>query len=304
MDPLSKASLASAVDLSSLRNKPAAAQGQQPGDTTSVIAVPDLVALATEENLRSFIAVSNSVPVVVEFHAAWSEQSAALKSKLEDAVRSRAPKILLVRIDAEANPQLPGVFGVTETPSVVALLKGQPVPLFSGDQSSEAISAVLNRLLEVASENGLAGSLKVSETSSQPVEPVLPPLHQAAYDAIGVGDYSAAQELYAKALAENPGDKMAVAGLAQVGLLLRTQNTDFEKVISEPAITDDEVLAKADALVAIGHPAAGFSVILDAFSASSQKDVLRARLLELFEVIGLDDEAVIQARKRLTMLLF
>ncbi|AOY55874.1 tetratricopeptide repeat protein [Candidatus Rhodoluna planktonica] len=303
MDPLSRASLASAVDLSSLRNKPAAT-GENAAQSGSTIAVPDVVAVATEENLRSFVAVSNSVPVVIEFHASWSEQSASLKTKLESAVRSMSPRLLLVRIDAEANPQLTQVFGVAEIPAVVALIKGQPVPLFNGDQSAEAISAVMNRLIEVATENGLAGTLKVSTETKEAAEPMLPPLHQAAYDAIGSGDYQAAKTFYEKAIAQNPADKLAQAGLAQVGLLIRTQDTDFESVVSSPAVTDEEVLAKADALVAIGQPAAGFATILDAFSASEHKDILRARLLELFEVIGAEDESVINARKRLTMLLF
>ena len=57
-------------------------------------------------------------------------------------------------------------------------------------------------------------------------EPPEPPLHQAAYDAIDQGDSAAATTAYEQALRENPRDALARAGLAQVGLLARTQDVD------------------------------------------------------------------------------
>ena len=56
---------------------------------------------------------------------------------------------------------------------------------------------------------------------AEPVEEPLPPHHQEAYDAIAAGDFATAIEEYRKAIAENPRDALAVAGLAQVSLLQR-----------------------------------------------------------------------------------
>jgi putative thioredoxin len=298
-DFTSRASLAGAVDLSSLRAK----NEPQAPVATSKIAVPDLVALGTEENLKNFLTISNSVAVVIEFFTAGSE---GLSGALEKQVRQLAGKVLLVRIDGEASPRILQAFGVQNLPSVVALLKGQPVPLFEGDQADDAIKAVLSKLTQVAAENGVNGILEVSENADETVQPAAPIKHLAAYEAMESADFETAVSLFEAALINSPADQEAQTGLAQAKLLLRTQNLDFEKTLTSNAESTEALLQKADACVAVGHAAEGYQLILTRFAVADkeEREVLRKHLLELFAISDPSAPELANARRVLASLLY
>jgi putative thioredoxin len=127
-----------------------------------------------------------------------------------------------------------------------------------------------------------------------------------AYDAIDKGDYQQALALYEKAMLENPSDSLAEAGLAQVKLLIRLVGQDLQALASSDASTDEEIILKADALIATGMAEAGFKLLLGVFEkmAKDLREPLRLRLVELFLVVGNDRPEVIEARKSLSLLLF
>lgn len=307
-DFMSRASLAGAVDLSSLR-KPdpiatAAQVNKQP--PADLVKVPDLVALGTESNIKNFVTISGVVPVLIDFFASDLEQSRALSDKLEAAVRSLDGKMFLLKVDTQAALTVAQAFGVKEVPSVVAMIKGQPIPLFEGDQAEDTIQTVLDRLLQVATENGVAGQLAISADFEAPTLEDLPPRHKAAYDAIDSGNYSEAVAQYEAALNENPADAVAKAGLAQSRLLMRTDGVDFEKTLASVPSTFEETILKADVCVAVGHAAQGYQAILTRFASAEkdERDALRKHLLELFEVSQPDAPELTQARRALALLLY
>lgn len=307
-DFMSRASLAGAVDLSSLR-KPdpvAAAANAQSAQSAPAIKVPDLVALGNEANIKNFVTISQAVPVLIDFFADDLEQSVTLSSKLESGIRALAGKIFLLRVNSQTELTVAQAFGVKEVPSVVAMIKGQPIPLFEGDQTQETINTVLERLLQVAAENGVSGLLETSDEYSEPVEPELPPMHKQAYEAINAGDYLAAVNAYEMALKENPADAIAKAGLAQAKLLVRTQEIDFEKVLASSPVDFDATVLKADACVAVGHAEQGYQTILTRFAIADkdEREKLRKHLLELFEVSPPDAPELAQARRALAALLY
>ena len=101
-------------------------------------------------------------------------------------------------------------------------------------------------------------------------EPELPPLHQAAYDAIERDDLEAATAAYEQALKENPRDSLARAGLAQVGLLDRTRDLDLQAAraaaAADPADVDAQ-LAVADLDILGGKVEDAFSRLVDVLQA-------------------------------------
>ena len=78
---------------------------------------------------------------------------------------------------------------------VVALVGGQPVPLFTGAVPEQQVREVFAQLLQLAAQNGVTGSVDVDASRAggcrEPEEPPLPPLHAEAFDAIEAGDYAA-----------------------------------------------------------------------------------------------------------------
>ena len=306
-DFMSRANLSGAVDLSNLRKPEHSAQaGGANAAASQSINVPDLCAIGTEANLKNFITISNSVPVLIDFFAADLEISTALSEKLERLVRGLTGKMFLLRVDTQASLQVAQAFGVKEVPSVVALVKGQPIPLFEGDQTQETIQTVLDRLLQVAQENGVSGTLQVSSEFSDPQIAELPAKHKAAFEAIDAGDYAEAVKHYESAINENPADAMAIAGLAQAKLLLRTDGLDFEKALALTPTDFESAITKADACVAVGHSAEGYQAILTRFAVAEkeEREKLRKHLLELFEISPQDAPELANARRALAALLY
>jgi putative thioredoxin len=307
-DFMSRASLAGAIDLSGLKKVDPVSQaaGAATANPLNSIKVPDLVAIGTETNLKSFVTISGSVPVLIDFFASDLEQSVTLSAKLEQLVRALTGKILLLRVDSQLSLNVAQAFGVTEVPAVLALIKGQPIPLFEGDQEQATIQTVLDRLLQVAAENGVTGSLEVSGEEFESTSPALPPKHQAAFDAIDAGNYEEAISHYEAALKENPADSMAIAGLAQAKLLLRTNGIDFEAVLSKVPTDFESCVLKADACVAVGHAGEGYQTILTRFATAEkdEREKLRKHLLELFAVSPPDAPELATARRALAALLY
>ncbi len=311
-DFMSRASLAGAVDLSSLRkpeSAPVAATSAPNSMSTNVgeiLKMPSLTAQGNETNMRNFVEVSNHLPVIIEFYAGWSEQSKALSPKLTKLVEAFSGRIFLLQIELDSNINVAKAFKVGSAPTVLALLRGQPVPLFEGDQPKENVKIVFDRVLEIALENGMNGVIEIDEQKGElPVIP-LPPRHQAAFDAIDAGNYAEAANQYELALNENPADSVASSGLAQARLLMRTDGIDFEKAIGTAPGSLAEVLLKADACMAVGHSAQAFSTILTRFATvyGEEREVLRKHLLELFLICPPEQPELADARRQLAALLY
>jgi putative thioredoxin len=303
--------LRGAVDLSSLVRRANAPKPAPGAERAGAPSPSGLVFPADDATFDSVIQLSTRVPVVVEFYAP------GLEPALAAIVSSYGGKLVLATVDGSTSPQVAQAFQVREVPAVAALIGGRPVNLFVGIPAEAEIRQVFDELLALAVQNGVAGTVPVGEdaasageaASAEPVEEPLPPHHQEAYDAIAKGDYAAAVAEYKLAITQNPRDALAVAGLAQASLLLRLDGADAGaiRVAAAAAPGDaDAALAVADLDVSGGHLDDAFERLLELFPSldQPQKDAMRARLLEYFEVAGADDPRVLSARRRLTNLLY
>ncbi|MCK2027286.1 tetratricopeptide repeat protein [Microbacterium sp. SSW1-47] len=311
MTDISPAALRGAVDLSSLRNRPTPSSGG--GPATQGQGITDVVVDATDETFGEVLEISRTVPVVVDLWAEWCGPCKQLSPIIEKVTRELGGRVLLAKVDVDANPQLAQSFRAQSIPMVVALIAGQPVPMFTGAVPEQQVREVFAQLLQVAAQNGVSGTLSISgdvaADAPEPVEPELPPLHAEAYAAIEAGDYAAAIRAYEKALAENPRDEDAIAGLGQVRLLHRVQGLDLQEARAAAAAGPLDVQAQfdvADLDLAGGHVDDAFARLLDLFAQlpSDQRAPVRERLVELFGLIGPADPRVVAARNRLSSLLF
>tara|TARA_R110000868_G_scaffold65929_4_gene196850 strand:+ start:87 stop:980 length:894 start_codon:yes stop_codon:yes gene_type:complete len=266
---------------------------------------------ATNANDASFsqvLELSNTVPVIVEFFGQGIEPS------LEPTIAQYKGRFALVTVDATSNPQLVQAFQVQEVPTVAAVIGGRPVQLFSGIMPENDLKEVLEQVLQLAAENKVTGTLPAADEAaegeaSEPVEEPLPPLHQEAFDAISAGDFAAAIDAYKSAIAQNPRDQQAIAGLAQVSLLARLEGHTADSVRSTAAQAPTDVeaqLAVADLDVSGGHLGDAFDRLLELFPSADAagKSAIRTRLLDFFEIAGAEDPRVADARRRLTLLLY
>jgi len=308
---ISAAALRGAVDLSTLRNRPTPTPADA-GAATSTDTAGALVRDITDETFGEILELSRSVPVVVDLWAEWCGPCKQLSPILEKVTRELAGRVVLAKVDVDANPQLAQGFRAQSIPMVVALVAGQPVPMFTGAVPEEQVRQVFAQLLQLAAQNGVTGAIAVEGEAADAApaeEPPLPPLHAEAFAAIESGDYAAAITAYEKALAENPRDEDARAGLGQVRLLHRVQGLDLHEARAAAAAGPLDLQAQfdvADLDIAGGHVEDAYSRLLDLFAAlpAEQRPAVRERLVELFGLIGATDPRVIAARNRLSSLLF
>jgi putative thioredoxin len=309
--PAPGAVLRGAVDLSALRNRPAATPPATGESAAPAASVPSLVLDVTDATFPQVLELSQTVPVVVDLWAEWCGPCKQLSPVLEKVVLELDGRVVLAKVDVDANPQLAQGFRAQSIPMVVALVGGQPVPLFTGAVPEQQVREVFAQLLQLAAQNGVSGSVAVSgePAAAEPEEPALPPLHAEAFDAIEAGDYARAVRAYEAALAENPRDADARAGLGQVRLLQRIEGADLQAARDAAADRPDDVEAQfavADLDLAGGHVEDAFARLLDLFAAlpSAERAPVRERLLELFGLVGDADPRVTAARGRLASLLF
>jgi putative thioredoxin len=269
--------------------------------TDKVQNVPALVIQVDANSIRDYLAISDSLPVLVLFVQENDPASQSILSTVKLLTEKTAGKILTLVVDAVKSPELAQAFDLKQIPTLLGMLKGQPAPLFVGDQPAEQVQLIIDRVLEVGKENGLTGTVKVAEP-----EPELSITHQQAFAAIEENNYPLARSLYEKALVENPNDQLAEAGLAQIKLLIRLEGKELPSLVSSVGQDTEAVLDRVDALVATGAASEGFEQLLVLFesTAKDQREPIRLRFVELFLVVGNEDPAVIKARKNLSLLLF
>ncbi len=301
--PLTGANLRGAVDLSSLV-RPPAPTGAAPGANPD--AQGGVVREATDASFGQILELSSTVPVVVEFYGQ------GIEATLGPLVQQYGGRIALATVDGTANPQLVQAFQVQEVPTVAAVVAGRPIQLFAGMLPEPQLREVFEQLLQLATQQNVTGSIPSGDAAAEPAEAAeepLPPLHQAAYDAITAGDFAGAVRAYETAITQNPRDQLAVAGLAQASLLARLDGVVAAEVRASAAAAPTEAdpqLAVADLDVAGGHLDDAFGRLLELFPTldAADKNRVRARMLEYFEIAGADDARVVAARRRLTALLY
>ncbi|MGW2210230.1 tetratricopeptide repeat protein [Streptomyces sp. NPDC001781] len=264
---------------------------------------------------REVLQRSAEVPVVIDFWAEWCQPCKQLSPVLERLAVEYDGRFLLAKVDVDANQMLMQQFGVQGIPAVFAVVAGQALPLFQGAADEQQIRDTLDQLVQVAEQRfGLTG-LTVDPDAAQGAAPAEAPegpydaLLAAAVAALDAGDLGGAVQAYRNVLSDDPANTEAKLGLAQAELLQRVQGMDPQAVrrdaADKPADAEAQIAA-ADLDLVGGHVEDAFGRLTDTVrrTAGDDRDAVRRRLLELFEVVGADDPRVVAARRALARALF
>jgi putative thioredoxin len=323
--------LPGAVDLSALKRPAAAAPTATPpsaggSGTAAGGAVSGLVIDVTEATFEAeVIRRSSQVPVVIDFWAEWCGPCKQLSPVLERLVADAAGRWVLAKIDVDAEQRLASAFQIQSIPSVLAVIAGQPVPLFQGAMPEEQVRQVLDEVLRVAAANGVTGMVAVDATGlagasddagagaagdgASDVGVPLDPDLAAAYDSLDRGDVEGALTGFRSLLQRRPGDVDGrlglaraeligrVAGLDEAAIRMRAESdpTDLDAVtaLSDFDVLDDRVDHAIDRLVS------GIRT-----NTGAERDRLRGHLVALFDVLDPEDPRLVAGRRALANALF
>ena len=262
-------------------------------------AVADWLVKGDEATLRAYLSLSETTPVLM-LVTDQSEASARVRSVVYEVIQASAGRFAGIEISIEEQPQIAQAVAIAQAPAMLAILAGQPAPLFQGEATKEQLMTVLGQVLQMASEKGITSQVSANGTPVTPERP-LSPEHQAALAAIDSGDLPEAKRLYEKLIVEYPNDSEAKAGLAQVSLMIRLSEGSSIAAGDELA----KIFGQADQLLISGDADSALGSLLDRFEVDFEaRDQIRQRLLELFILIGDAEPSVLAARRRLATLMF
>ncbi|WP_216636049.1 tetratricopeptide repeat protein [Mycobacterium sp. IS-1556] len=292
--PSIAASMAGAVDLSALKQRPSTNDGGSSAPAGGVE--------ITEANLEDEVLVrSSQVPVVVLLWSPRSDASVQLGDSLAELATADGGKWSLATVNVDVVPRVAQMFGVQAIPTVVALAAGQPLSSFQGMQPPEQLRRWIDSLL-----NAVAGKLPGSGEPGE-AEEVDPAVAQARAS-LDAGDFDAARTAYQAILDGNPNHAEAKGAVRQIDFLQRASSRDPGVIAAADAAPDDidAAFAAADVEVLQQNVAAAFDRLIGLVKRTSGDDrtTVRTRLIELFDLFDPADPEVIAGRRKLANALY
>lgn len=293
--------LAGAVDLSALKQRPAAGGGSGGGTGGPGAAGGPNVTEVNEANFEAEVLVrSGQVPVVVLLWSPRSDSSAALGDTLAGLAAADNGKWSLALVNVDTTPRVAQMFGIQGVPTVVALAGGQPIASFQGSQPADELRRWVDSLLQ-ATAGKLTGS---GDDEPEQVDPEL----AAARTHLDNGDFAAAAAAYQAILDAQPNHAEAKGAVRQIAFLQRASAQRPDAVAAADAAPDDieAAFAAADAEILAQHVAAAFDrlIALIKRTAGDDRTKVRTRLVELFDLFDPADPEVVAGRRNLANALY
>ena len=282
----------------------------------------------TEAFMTDVIDASMEVPVIVDFWAPWCGPCKQLTPIIEKAVKAANGAVKLVKLNIDDHPEIPTQMRVQSIPAVYAFKDGRPVDGFVGAQPESQIKAFIQRLagkagpspideaLEMAKQALADGDVATAQNvfaqvlDHQPDNVVA--LAGLARIALGQGAIEDAKEIIGQV---PPGDGAkhadvvsvkAAIELAEGAAAAQGASSEFEARLAADPADHEARLELANALFASGDQGAAIDHLLQIVRADREwnEQAARKQLLKLFEALGPMDPLTVQARKRLSSILF
>jgi putative thioredoxin len=292
---------------------------------------------AVEQFRTDVVAPSMERLVILDFWAEWCGPCKQLTPILEKVAAEYADRgVVLAKVNVDDNKFIASQFQVRSIPTVYAIFQGQPVADMTPTRTEPQLRQMLDQLLEKL-------PIKAGEAAEDPAT-LLAPLVEEAEMLLAQDSAEQAYALFAEVLSALPEHPAALSGLIRALTALGRQDEAqavFDSLSNElradPALEkagsvlsiaaaavppeelarlqsavagspDDHALRLelANALMAAGDRDGSAEALLHIIAADREWNdgAAKARLLEIFALIGLEDPWVAATRRKLSAILF
>ena len=292
---------------------------------------------AVEAFRTSVVEPSMTKLVILDFWAEWCGPCKTLTPVLEKVAADYADKgVVLVKVNVDEERFIASQFQVQSIPTVYAMFQGQPVANLTNARTEAQLGAILDQLLEKLpvqpGDGDDAGA------------PDIAPLIAMGEEVLAEGDAEQAIGIFAQILDMVPDSTPAISGLLRALVAAdKVAEADALLADLPPEIAADPALDRAKAAIALvadkaddgeiaglraasvaapDDHAARFDLAVALFAGGERDEAAdhllaivkadkawndgaaRARLLQIFEAVGLEDPWVAATRRKLSAALF
>ena len=291
---------------------------------------------AVERFKKDIVEPSMTNLVILDFYADWCGPCKAIAPMLEKVAAEYADKgVILKKIDVDQEKFIASQFQVQSIPTIYAMFQGQPVADLTKARSESQMKQMLDQILaQLPIQSG-------DEAGGQPEQDIAP-LIAMGEEVLAGGDGERAAGIFAQIVEMKPDSAEAHAGLIRALALAGRKDEAQAALDAVPAeIQDDPAIAQAKSAVELagehvddgeldaaraaaesGGAQEKFDYAEKAFAAGQRDEAAdtllalvrdepewnegaaKAKLLQIFEAVGLEDPWVADKRRQLSLILF
>ena len=286
----------------------------------------NVIDINQDQFIEEVVEKSKTTPVLVDFWAPWCGPCKQLTPVLEKLVNSKNGKIILAKVNVDENQAIAAQLKIQSIPTVYGFVDGKPIDAFQGAQPESQIEKMIDKLIEATPGNEIPKLLEEAESFFKDQK------------------FDEALQIYENLISLDPGNPKCISGMLRCLIQLnRYQDASEilesidEKTIEDPEIQKIKKLIEnmnsssegktveelklillndinnhdlrfelAEKYFSQNQVAEAFQELLLIFShdAKWNDEAAKRKLLEYFDLLGFVDPNVIEARKKLSSLMF
>ena len=279
-----------------------------------------------DQFLEEVVEKSKTTPVIVDFWAPWCGPCKQLTPTLENVVNRKNGKIILAKINVDENQGIASQLNIQSIPTVYGFVDGKPLDAFQGAQPESKVEAMVDKMIEATPGNEI------------------PKLIEEADQLFSDQKFEESLKLFESLVGMDPGNPRIIAGMLRcliqikrfddanemfdsfdekilendeiikIKKLLDATNKEDNKILDEKLIQEvnndpknmDLRFKLANNYLSLSETEKGFNELLKIFeqSPSWNEEAAKKKLLEFFDLLGFNDPNVVEARKKLSSMMF